>query len=78
MDRGRGCSTTHAATSDPYHEPTSLLAENWQDCPIDALRAEHIHVVQLSELLRSECFSRSKDHVTRVVDDDVEMPRFGK
>ena len=43
---------------------------------IDALRAEHIGVINLQELFGSEGFRRTKDHVSGVVDDDIETAVF--
>jgi hypothetical protein len=43
---------------------------------IDALRAEHVGVIDLQELFGSEGFRRTKDHVSRVVDDDIETAVF--
>ena len=39
-------------------------------------RAENIHVIELGKLFRGECFCWPEDHVTRIVNDDIEPPRF--
>jgi hypothetical protein len=44
--------------------------------PIDALRAEHVGVIDLQELFGSEGFRSTEDHVPRVVDDDIETAVF--
>lgn len=48
----------------------------WERGAIDALRAEHVSVVDLSELLVDEGFGCTEDHVSRVVDDDIETTVF--
>jgi hypothetical protein len=47
-----------------------------QRSTIDALRAEHVGVIDLQELFGSEGFRGTKDHVSRVVDDDIETAVF--
>jgi len=41
------------------------------------LGAEHVDVVEFSQLLRRECFRRSKDHVPGIVHEDIEPALFG-
>ena len=43
---------------------------------IDALRAEYVGVTDLQKLFGSEGFRRTKNHVSRVVDDDIETVVF--
>jgi hypothetical protein len=45
---------------------------------IDALRAEHVDVVELGKLFRRECFGRPERHVTGVVNDDVQTAAVGQ
>ena len=62
----------------PTHStnPPLMFAQLRQRCTIDALRAEHVGVVDLHELFGGEGFRRTEDHVSRVVDDDIETAVF--
>jgi len=53
-----------------------LSTQLWQGGTVEALRAEHIGVKDLDQLLRSEGFRRTKDHVPHVVDDDIQAAVF--
>jgi branched-chain amino acid transport system ATP-binding protein len=48
-----------------------------QDGPVDALCAEHVDVVLLRELLRSERFGGTEHHVTSVVDQHIDLAAIG-
>jgi hypothetical protein len=61
---------THSTT------PLFLFAQLRQRGTIDALRAEHVGVIDLQELFGSEGFRRTKDHVSRVVGNDIETAVF--
>src|ERR1700722_2396036 len=61
-----------AGASDPEDQSFLLVAQLWERSAVNPLRAEHICVIDLQELFGSEGLCRTKDHVPRVMDDDVE------
>ncbi len=46
--------------------------------PADALRAEHVDIIELGELIGRESLARSPDHASRIVDEDVEPTVLGQ
>ena len=54
----------------------SLFTQLRQSVAVNPLCAEHVGVVDLSKLFRSEGFCRAEDHVPRVVNDDIETAVF--
>jgi len=50
-----------------------LLAQLRERGAIDSLGAQDVDVVELCELLGGEGFCGTKRHVTRVMDDDIEV-----
>lgn len=45
-----------------------------QDHAVDALRAQHVHVIQLCQLLRLKRLGRAEHHLPRVVNHHVDPP----
>ena len=64
----------------PTHttSPSPLRAQVRQRGAVEALRAEHVDVVELGQLLRGERLGRTGDHVARVVHDYVEAALLGE
>ena len=53
-----------------------MLTQLWERSAVNPLRAEHIGIIDLQELFGSKGLRRAKDHMSRVVDDDVETDGF--
>jgi hypothetical protein len=70
----RGKAVCHRAsrTSRPDQQTFALVAQVRQCRAIDPLRAQHVDVVLLDELIRGEGFGRAKHHVPGIMDDDIE------
>lgn len=69
----RRCATGRAAARDPDQQPLAPLAHVRKRGAVDPLRAEHVLVVELGELLGREALGRSECHVAGVVHDHVEV-----
>ena len=59
----------------PDQQALAPLAHVRQGGAVDPLRAEHVDVVLLGELLGREGLGRAEHHVAGVVDDDVDAGR---
>ena len=73
----RGRSTRRTAAGHPDEQPLALFSHLGQRYAVYPLGAEHVDVVEFSQLLRRECFRRSKDHVPGIVHEDIEPALFG-
>ncbi len=62
-----GCSCCH-----PKDQAFALPPKNRESRPIDALGTQHVDVIQGGKLFRCECLSRAEDHVTSVMNYDIE------
>src|SRR5580704_18697172 len=67
-------SSAGATAADPNHQAFALLPQNRQGGSVYTLCAQYIHVVELRKLLGRKRFGRTEDHVTSVVDHDIESP----
>src|SRR5712671_1686583 len=70
-------SASGAAARYPDEQALFRRAHVRQDGPVDALRAEHVDVVLLRELLGQERLGRAEHHVTRIVDQHVDLAALG-
>jgi hypothetical protein len=70
-------SASGAAARDPEKQTLFRRAHVRQDGPVDALRAEHVDVVLHRELLGQERLGWPKHHVTRIVDQHVDLAALG-
>src|SRR5207253_8491472 len=61
-----------AGAADPEHEAVALFAQYGERGPVEALRREHVGVVDAGDLLRGERLGRALHEVAGVVDHDVE------
>src|SRR6266850_8596377 len=67
-------SSASAAAAYPNHQTLALLAQHRQSRAVHALCAQHVDVVKLRKLLRRKSLGRAKDHVSSVVNHDIEAP----
>jgi len=61
-----------AAARYPDHQSLLLLPQLGQSGPIDALRAQDVHVIEFRELFRGERLDRAEHHMARVVDHHIQ------
>src|SRR6202047_5552451 len=71
------CTTRRTAAGHPDEQPLALFSHLGQRCAVYPLGAEHVDVVEFSQLLRRERFRRSEDHVPGIVHEDIEPALFG-
>src|SRR5438309_1589715 len=64
--------TGRAAARYPDHQSLLLPPQLGQSGPIDALRAQNVHVIEFRELFRGERLERAEHHVARVVNDHIQ------
>src|SRR5882724_7976139 len=69
----RWCSSGRAAAGYPHHRTVLLLLQLRQRSTVHPLSAEHIDVVELCELFGRESFRGTENHVTSVVDHNVQV-----
>src|SRR5689334_23556844 len=67
-------SSASAGAAYPKHQTLALLAQHRQSSAVHTLGAQHVDVVKLCKLLGRKSLGRAKDHVSSVVNHDIEVP----
>ena len=57
--------------------PLLLFAQLWESRTINALCAQNIDVVEFGKLFRCECFCWTKDHMSGIMDHNIQPPVVG-
>ncbi|MDB5620406.1 MAG: hypothetical protein JWQ24_4644 [Tardiphaga sp.] len=72
MAPGMGGPAARRARPDPDQQAFALLAQVGKRRPVDPLGAEYVDVILLNELVGHERLGGAENHVSRIMDDDIE------